>query len=91
MSDDYEEWRKKLEQQRKKDFQDILKLAKKYRPISYVKFVHMLYIELGLPYNQNQKRGVYNKELDSLIAVGKLVLGHKEDGSSVPLICGVRE
>jgi hypothetical protein len=88
---DFEEWHKKFEEQRKKKLQDILKLAKKHRPISYVKFVHLLFLELDLPYNQNQKRGVYNKELDSLIAVGKILLGHKQDGSSVPIICGVKE
>ena len=77
---DFEEWHKKLEQQHKKDFQDILKLAKKYCPIPYEKFVHLIYYELGLSYNQNQKQGVYSKELDSLIAVGKLVLGKKRNG-----------
>ncbi|MGA2308228.1 MAG: hypothetical protein ABSG57_01605 [Candidatus Bathyarchaeia archaeon] len=33
-----------------------------------------------MSYNQNQKQGVYSKELDSLIAVGKLVLGKKRNG-----------
>lgn len=70
-----EEFSKENEKERKKKIQDILKLAKKHCPVSYEKFVHLLYLELDLKYYQNQKRGVYSKELDSLIAVGKLVLG----------------
>jgi hypothetical protein len=77
---DFEEWAKKIEEERKKKFQDILKLAKKHCPIPYEKFVHLIFLELRLSYNQNQKRGVYSKEVDSLIAVGKLVSGKKRNG-----------
>ncbi|MGD0159350.1 MAG: hypothetical protein ABSB89_03540 [Candidatus Bathyarchaeia archaeon] len=69
---DFEDWSKKFEEQRRKKIQDILKLAKKHWPIPYEKFVHLIFLELGLSYNQNQKRGVSSKELDSLISVGNL-------------------
>lgn len=69
-----------IEEQLKKNTHDILKLAKRHCPIPYEKFVHLVFLELGLKYYQNQKKGVYSKELDSLIAVGKLVLGKKKSG-----------
>jgi hypothetical protein len=78
MSDDFEELRKRVEQDRKDRINAILKLAEKHCPMSYAKFVHLVFLELGLPYRENQKRGVYNKEVDSLIVVGKLKLKRKK-------------
>ena len=69
---DYEELEKKWEQRRKDNLEKILELAKKNCPIEYSKFVHLIFLEIGLGYLQNERRGVYSKELDSLIAVGKL-------------------
>jgi preprotein translocase subunit Sss1 len=74
---DLDEWEKRWEKRRKDNLKKILKLAKKPCPVEYVKFVHVIYIELGLGYFQNAKRGIYSKELDSLTAVGKLKLEEK--------------
>jgi len=52
---DFEEWNKKFEQQRKDNINKILELAKKNCPIPYRKFVHLIYLELGLNYNQNAR------------------------------------
>jgi hypothetical protein len=84
---DYKAWKqqeewfdRRIEERRKKQLANVLKIAKKVCPIPYEKLVHLVFLEYGLGYNQNQKRGVYSKELDSLIAVGKLVLGKKRNG-----------
>lgn len=80
----YAEFQKEIEQQRKKKLEDIVTVTKKVSPIPYAKLVHLLYIELGLGYLQNKSRGVYDKELDSLIAVGKLKL--KMDNSGLLIV-----
>ena len=53
------------------NLEKILELEKKLCPVEYARFVHTIYIDIGLPYHQNAKRGVYSKELDSLIGIGK--------------------
>lgn len=74
MSESWIELKKQMEQKRKENLQKIMELAKKLCPVDYAKLVHAIFIELGINYYQNQKRGVYSKELDSLIGVGKLKL-----------------
>lgn len=73
-----EDWWRDLErhreQERKEELEKIMELAKKLCPVDYKKLVHAIFIEVGTNYSQNLKRGVYSKELDSLIGVGKLKL-----------------
>jgi hypothetical protein len=74
MDESYEDWHKRMEKERRDNFRKILQLAEKMCPIEYARLVYTIYINFGLPYHQNTKRGVYNKELDSLIGIGKLKL-----------------
>jgi hypothetical protein len=67
------------EEERKEKILKIVELAKKKCPIDYKTFVHTVFIELGVGYSQNQKRGVYSKEVDSLIAMG--LLKRLDDGT----------
>ena len=59
---DYDDWEKRWELRRKDNLEKISELAKKSCPIEYSKFVHLIFLEIGLGYLQNEKRGVYSKE-----------------------------
>ena len=70
-------WRevnKQMEEERKEKFEKIMGIAKRMCPCEHKKLVHAIFIEVGTCYSQNEKRGIYSKELDSLIGVGKLKL-----------------
>ena len=71
---DWHEVNKQMEEERKERFEKILSIAKRMCPVEYKKLVHAIFIEVGTNYSLNEKRGVYSKELDSLIGVGKLKL-----------------
>ena len=69
---DWREWQKTCDEQRTGLYKRIMKICKRECPVDYYKLVHILYIELGLRYYNNGKRGDYSRELDSLVVVGKL-------------------
>jgi len=74
VTESWREFNEQLEQQRKEKLEKVMMLAKRLCPVDYERLVHAVFLELGINYSQNQKRGVYCKELDSLIGVGKLKL-----------------
>lgn len=70
--------------ERQETFDKIMLLAKSLCPISYESFAYRLYYELDLKYTVSAKKGVTQKDIDTLIGIGKL---HKsEDGKlTLPL------
>jgi hypothetical protein len=65
-------WREADLYTRQQNFKKILKLAKALLPMDYQAFVYRVAYYLNLSYLQNEKRGVYMRELDILIGIGKL-------------------
>jgi hypothetical protein len=67
-----EELQRESELHRQETFKKIMQLAKANLPMDYRTFVFLVYRYLNVLYLENKTRGVYMREVDALVGLGKL-------------------